>query len=105
MTMDIEWHPDALQVVIQHAKKGISEAKQAGRSVETLKIGAQGGWTDFAQVSNGLTQGASLRFFQTGELTVIVQVMPPVKLRVAAVGVSVHPSQFPALVAQAVSVI
>lgn len=101
MTLSIEWHPLARQVLEEHARAGSSEAKEVGRVLKLVQLGAESRWSDFDVVDPALAAGKALRSFEVGSLVVIVQVLLPMKLRVVAVGVWVGVQQWPAFVADA----
>jgi hypothetical protein len=103
MAMSREWQSKAKQEFIAYARRGRSETKEAARVWALVKEAANGRWKEFEQVDSSLARGNSLRFFEAGGLTVIVQVLDPVKIKVVAVGVA--PLVFHHLVAEAVNVL
>lgn len=62
---------------------------------------AGGRWREFSVIDKALTQGKALRTFEAGSVVVIVQVMPPVALRVVEVGIDMTDQQWPQFVATA----
>lgn len=101
MTLSIEWHCQVGPILEAHAGLGIPEAKEVGRVVELLHEAAGGKWHEFGEIEVALTQGKSLRTFEAGSVVVIIQVLPPVNLRVVDVGISISVAQWPHFVAQA----
>lgn len=88
MSMHREWHADAKKRLTTYARQGRSETKQAGQAWELVRQAANGRWNEYEVVPPALSQGRSLRFFEVGHLTVVLQVLDPVKIRVLAVGVA-----------------
>ena len=103
MTLHIEWNIEVVEWLEAYAQCGYSKGKETARLFELVEEAAEGGWQGFDPVDPSLSQGKSLRFFEAGRLTVVVQVLPPVMITVAAV--AADPVDFPSLVATAASVV
>lgn len=101
MILSIKWHPDTAGILKAHAGLGILQAKEVGRVIKLVQDAAGGGWRQFSVIDEALTQGKALRTFEAGSVVVIVQVMPPVALRVVEVGIDLTDQQWPQFVATA----
>lgn len=103
MTLRREWDAEAKRRLAAHARRGRVEGKEAARVYQLVKEAADGKWREFEQVDPVLSEGKQLRFFEAGRLMVVVQVLAPMTITVAAIGVDVDSVDFLQLVAAAVA--
>lgn len=101
--LQVVWHPAAQGFLNSYSMTGIAKARRAGKILTIVPELAKGKWRDLDKVPRQMTPGKEFRYFCVGELTVVVQVLLLVELRVVAVDVVHSQQDFNVLVSVALS--